>query len=83
MSMWVYKYLLLLLCITFKIKFKIQISERLNLYVQWGSGIIIKITTHPHLIFDDSQTQNEWINEIVGLVFALILDRAIYVNLSH
>ena len=82
MSMWVYK-LLLLLCITFKIKFKIQISERLNLYVQRGSGIIIKITTHPHLIFDDSQTQNEWINEIVGLVFALILDRAIYVNLSH
>ena len=75
--------MLLLLCITFKIKFKIQISERLNLYVQRGSGIIIKITTHPHLIFDDSKTQNEWINEIVGLVFALILDRAIYVNLSH
>ena len=75
--------MLLLLCITFKIKFKIQISERLNLYVQRGSGIIIKITTHPHLIFDDSQTQNEWINEIVGLVFALILDRAIYVNLGH
>ena len=75
--------MLLLLCITFKIKFKIQISERLNLYIQPGSGIIIKITTHPHLIFDDSQTQNEWINEIVGLVFALILDRAIYVNLGH
>ena len=82
MSMWVYKSLLLL-SITFKIKFKIQISERLHLYVQRRSGIIIKITTHPHLIFDESQTQNEWINEIVGLVFALILDRAIYVNLSH
>ena len=82
MSMWVYKcyYYCALL---FKSKFKIQISERLNLDIQRGSGIIIKITTHPHLIFDDSQAQNEWINEIVGLVFALILDRAIYVNLGH